>query len=46
MATVGGFNWSAFNQSLKKQRAARKGKKKTGTNKGKGKKKPPGGGSL
>ena len=35
MATVGGFDWSAFNQSLKKQRAARKGKKK-----------PPGGGSL
>jgi hypothetical protein len=31
MATVGGFNWGAFNKLLKKQRAARKAKaKKTG----------------
>jgi len=51
MAVVGGFDWSAFNQSLKKQRAASKakGKKKTGTGKatgGKGQQKPIGGGSL
>jgi hypothetical protein len=47
MATVSGFDWSAFNQSLRKQRAARKGKakKKPGGSKGK-KKRPPGGGSL
>jgi hypothetical protein len=49
MAVVGGFDWSAFAASLKKQRAASKakGKKKTGTGKGgKGKQKPIGGGSL
>ena len=49
MVTVGGFDWSKFNASLKKQRAARKAKskgKKTGRGKGKGKRPPPGGGSL
>jgi hypothetical protein len=32
MATVGGFDWSKFNQSLKKQRARKP--KKTGGGKG------------
>ena len=47
MATVNGFNWGAFNQSVKKS-AAKKGKArkpKTGSTKGKAKK-PAGGGSL